>query len=96
MPRGPQGQVVEPTKSARLDQVADRWSARVPGWLAALAAGGRACQEPSGQIPPPWAWWENEAPATRAARGLVQAPILTACHVALAGHNDMRTSLRAA
>jgi hypothetical protein len=23
---------------------ADRWSARVPGWLAALAAGGRACQ----------------------------------------------------
>jgi hypothetical protein len=23
---------------------------------------------PSGQIPPPWAWWENEAPATRAAR----------------------------
>jgi hypothetical protein len=38
------------------------WPARVPGWLAALAAGGRACQEPSGQIPPPWAWWENEAP----------------------------------
>ena len=23
---------------------------------------------PSGQIPPPWAWWENEAPTTRAAR----------------------------
>jgi hypothetical protein len=22
---------------------------------------------PSGQIPPPWAWWENEAPTTRAA-----------------------------
>jgi hypothetical protein len=34
------------------------------GWWA-LAAGGRACQEPSGQIPPPWARWENEAPATR-------------------------------
>jgi hypothetical protein len=23
---------------------------------------------PSGQIPPPWAWWENEAPAARTAR----------------------------
>src|SRR6266702_19648 len=34
----------------------------------ALAAGGRACQEPSGQIPPPWSWWENEAPTTRTAR----------------------------
>jgi hypothetical protein len=22
---------------------------------------------PSGQIPPPWAWWENEAPTARAA-----------------------------
>ena len=22
----------------------------------------------AGQMPPPWAWWENEAPATRAAR----------------------------
>ena len=42
------------------------------GWLAALAAGGRACQMPSGQIPPPWAWRENEAPATRAARGPLQ------------------------
>jgi hypothetical protein len=21
----------------------------------------------SGQIPPPWAWWKNEAPTTRAA-----------------------------
>jgi hypothetical protein len=28
----------------------------------------RACQEPYGQILPPWAWSENEAPATRAAR----------------------------
>jgi hypothetical protein len=33
-----------------------------------LAAGGWACQELSGQIPPPWVWWENEAPATRTAR----------------------------
>ena len=62
----------------------------------ALAAGGRGMPAPSGQIPPPWAWWENEAPATRAARGLVQAPILTACHVALAERDDMRTSLRSA
>src|SRR4030095_8200905 len=42
------------------------------GWRA-LAAGGRACQEPSGQIPPPWAWWENEAPTTRAACSSAQA-----------------------
>ena len=36
-------------------------------------SGGRACQKPSGQIPPPWAWWENEAPAARAARSSSQA-----------------------
>jgi hypothetical protein len=34
-----------------------------------LAAGGWACQEPSGQIPPPWAWWENEAPTARGTAG---------------------------
>ena len=28
----------------------------------------RPMPAPSGQIPPPWAWWENETPATRAAR----------------------------
>jgi transposase len=28
---------------------------------------------PSGQLPPPWARWENEAPATRAAPGSFQA-----------------------
>jgi len=28
---------------------------------------------PSGQIPPPWAWWENEAPTTRAACSSAQA-----------------------
>jgi hypothetical protein len=33
MQREPQGQAAEPTKSARLDKTADRWSARVPGWL---------------------------------------------------------------
>jgi hypothetical protein len=30
---------------------------------------------PSGQIPPPWAWWESEAPATRAARSSSQAQL---------------------
>jgi hypothetical protein len=44
------------------------------GWLGGvLAAGGRACQEPSGQIPPPWAWWENEAPTARVACSSLQA-----------------------
>src|SRR5215211_1670264 len=72
MPTGRQGQATEPTKSA-MNQDCRPWPAQVPGWLAALAAGGRACQEPSGQIPPPWAWWENKAPTTRAARGPSQA-----------------------
>src|SRR5215211_7007691 len=44
----------------------------------ALAAGGRVCQLPSGQIPPPWAWWENEAPAARAACSSSQATGLVA------------------
>ena len=26
---------------------------------------GSGMPAPSGQIPPPWAWWENEAPTTR-------------------------------
>jgi hypothetical protein len=30
---------------------------------------------PSGQIPPPWAWWENEAPTTRAACSSSQAVV---------------------
>jgi hypothetical protein len=34
-----------------------------------LAAGGSGMPAPSGQIPPSWAWWENEAPTTRAASG---------------------------
>jgi hypothetical protein len=29
---------------------------------------GSGMPAPSGQLPPPRAWWENEAPATRAAR----------------------------
>jgi hypothetical protein len=67
-----------------------------------LAAGGWACQEPSGQIPPPWAWWENEAPTTRDACGPCQAtslvglarlagePALGAPGVVLGFFQDMR------
>src|SRR5215207_6587202 len=68
MPREPQGQATEPTKSA-MDQDRRLRPAQELSWLVdPLAAGGRACHLPSGQIPPPWARWENEAPATRAAR----------------------------
>src|SRR5215218_5921264 len=65
----PPGASDRATKSALLDQAADLLvgpRAELVG--GALAAGGRACHLPSGQIPPPWARWENEAPATRAAR----------------------------
>jgi hypothetical protein len=34
---------------------------RACGWGSGMPA-------PSGQLPPPWAWWEIEAPTTRAAR----------------------------
>src|SRR4029453_2057419 len=62
------GQAMEPTKSAHLDQ-----PPAVAGSGAGLVGGG-ACgwgsgmPAPSGQIPPPGAWWENEAPAPRAPR----------------------------
>jgi len=51
------------------------WPARVPGGSGSgLRLAGRACHPPSGQIPPPWAWWEIEGHTARAARGLSQAP----------------------
>jgi len=62
MPQEHQGQAVQPTKSAiwsSTPAMAGSGAGLVGG---ALAAGGRACHLPSGQIPPPWAWWENEAP----------------------------------
>jgi hypothetical protein len=75
MPTGRQGQAMEPTKSARLDQVAEwaRLGCRV-GWWGACGWGS-GMPAPSGQIPPPWAWWENEAPAARAACSSSQAQV---------------------
>ena len=47
-------------------------SPAVAGSGAGLVGGacgwGSGMPAPSGQIPPPWAWRENEAPTTRAAR----------------------------
>jgi hypothetical protein len=53
--------VVEPTKSA-MDQACRVGSAQVPGWLVECLRLGLGMPAPSGQIPPPWAWGENEAP----------------------------------
>ena len=36
---------------------------------------GSGMPAPSGQIPPPWAWWENEAPTARAACTSPQAAV---------------------
>jgi cytidine deaminase len=55
------------------DQDCRAGSARVPAWLVERLRLGSGMPAPSGQIPPPWAWWENEAPATRTACGLSQA-----------------------
>ena len=43
---------------------------------------------PSGQIPPPWAWWENEAPATRA-KSPAQATIATPKVLVLPDHLEL-------
>jgi hypothetical protein len=60
-------------RSRPCDQVAGhgRLGCRV-GWWGACGWGS-GMPAPSGQIPPPWAWWENEAPAARAARSSSQA-----------------------
>jgi hypothetical protein len=56
-----------------LDQVAEwaRLGCRLGWWGACGLWSGMPA--PSGQIPPPWAWWENEAPTTRAACSSSQA-----------------------
>ena len=56
MPREHQGQAVEPTKSARLDQAAEHAWLGVPGWLVGcLRLGGRACQyRPASSLHPGW------------------------------------------
>src|SRR5215218_9226511 len=66
MPQGRQGQAMEPTKSA-IHEVAGPGQLRSRvGWWSACGWGS-GMPAPSGQIPPPWARWENEAPTTRAA-----------------------------
>src|SRR5829696_3659517 len=37
------------------------------GLVGGACGWGSGMPTPSGQIPPPWAWWENEAPTARAA-----------------------------
>jgi hypothetical protein len=43
------------------------------GLVGGACGWGSGMPAPSGQIPPPWARWENEAPAARAARSSAQA-----------------------
>jgi hypothetical protein len=67
MPRESQGQAVEPTKSA-IDQPRRPWVGSGAGLVGGACAWGSGMPAPSGQIPSTLAWWENEAPATRAPR----------------------------
>src|SRR5829696_9249456 len=76
MPRGHRGQATEPTKSApHGSELLTCRSAQEPGWLVGACGWGSGMPAPSGQLPPPWAWWENEAPATRTARSPSQAAL---------------------
>src|SRR5829696_3406062 len=60
---GPTGSTAE---HARLRSRVGWWG--TCGWGSGMPA-------PSGQIPPPWAWRENEAPTTRTARSPSQAAL---------------------
>jgi hypothetical protein len=73
VPRELQGQATEPTKAARSGSGCRAGSAQGSGWLVGRWRLGSGMPAPSGQIPPPWARLENEAPTTRAARRPVQA-----------------------
>jgi hypothetical protein len=66
-PRDPRGKRWSQRSRPVLDRVAEwaRLRSRVGWWSA--CGWGSGMPAPSGQIPPPWAWWENEAPTTRAA-----------------------------
>jgi hypothetical protein len=46
----------------------------------------------SGQIPPPWAWWENEAPGARAAYSSSQAQPVRLSTIAIAAEADFDAS----
>jgi hypothetical protein len=54
---------------------------------------GSGMPAPSGQILPPWAWWENEAPATRAARRPVPGSDLERLRSGWVGSSDQRGAL---
>ena len=58
------GHAIKTAERARLRSRVGWWGAC--GWGVGMPA-------PAGQIPPPWAWRENEAPAARAACGPSQA-----------------------
>jgi hypothetical protein len=64
---------VKPTKSALHEGCRPSAGSDAELVGGALAAGGRACQGPPGQIPPPWSRRENEAPTARAACSSSQA-----------------------
>jgi Phage integrase family len=73
-------------------------AAQEPDWLAAFAAGGRASQGPSGQLPSPWARWKIEAPTARAACCSSQAQpvrLSTSCRCGVEGlrFHDLRLSV---
>src|SRR5215213_4943320 len=70
------GHTIRPPAVGRLRSRVGWWSAC--GWGSGMPA-------PSGQIPPPWARWENEAPTTRTARSPAQAqPLIVHNHHLLA------------
>jgi hypothetical protein len=60
-------------RSRPCDQDCRAGSAQEPGWLVSACGWGSGMPAPSGQIPPPGARWENEAPVARAACGPSQA-----------------------